>query len=339
MKTQGAESTNKTGVQCFNASVHAVVAVTDKRWSDFLSAQPHLTEANFWTPSSVGFRALTTGEPMLFKTHAPHNRLVGGGFLSGFVTLRVSEAWRFFGEGNGRATEAQVLEDVNGYRKGQGKPWDPDPVIGCILLRNLFFALSGTGLPAPPEFSRGGIQRYKRYDLAEPANDHIASAFEQLRTTARPDLVWPDDLQLEVAGPVLGTARLTTPRVGQSAFKALVLGAYQRHCAITGSRIEPVLEAAHIRPVKDGGIHRVDNGMLLRSDVHKLFDDGYLGVDDRFRLRVSPRLKSEFGNGVEFYERERVGHTISMPAYRKLRPEREALTWHMVMLNQRDRGR
>ena len=309
--------------------MHAVVAVTDKRWSDFLGARPHLTEANFWTPSSIGFRALTTGEPMLFKTHAPHNRLVGGGFLSGFVTLRVSEAWRFFGEGNGRATVAQVLEDVSGYRRGQGKSWDPDPVIGCILLRNVFFAPSGADLPAPPEFSRGGIQRYKRYDLTEPANNHIASAFGQLKTTARPDLAWPDDLQLDVAGPVVGTPRLTTPRVGQSAFKALVLGAYQRHCAITGSRIEPVLEAAHIRPVKDGGIHRVDNGMLLRSDVHKLFDDGYLGVDDRMRLRVSPRLKSEFGNGVEFYEQERVGHTISVPEHRKLRPEREALTWHM----------
>ena len=316
-------------MQCLNASVHAVVAVTDKRWSDFLGARPHLTEANFWTPSSIGFRALTTGEPMLFKTHAPHNRLVGGGFLSGFVTLRVSEAWRFFGEGNGRAAQSQVLEDVNGYRKGQGKAWDPDPVIGCILLRNIFFAPSGANLPAPPEFSRGGIQRYKRYDLTEPVNDHIASALGQLETTARPDLAWPDDLQLDVAGPVVGTPRLTTPRVGQSAFKALVLGAYQRHCAITGSRIEPVLEAAHIRPVKDGGIHRVDNGMLLRSDVHKLFDDGYLGVDDRLRLRVSPRLKSEFGNGVEFYERERVGHTISVPEHRRLRPERDALTWHM----------
>jgi hypothetical protein len=43
------------------------------------------------------------------------------------------------------------------------------------------------------------IQRYKRYDLAEPDNDHIASAFRQLSTTARPDLMWPDDLQLAVA--------------------------------------------------------------------------------------------------------------------------------------------
>ncbi len=81
-------------------------------------------------------------------------------------------------------------------------------------------------------------------------------------------------------------------------------------------------------PFKDGGIHRVDNGMLLRSDVHKLFDDGYLDVDHRFRLGVSSCLKLQFGNGVEFYERERVGHATSMPAYRKLQPESEALTWH-----------
>jgi putative restriction endonuclease len=115
--------------------------------------------------------------------------------------------------------------------------------------------------------------------------------------------------------------------VGQSAFKALVLGANYRHCAITASRIEPVPDATHIRPVKDGGIHRVNDGMRLRSDVHKLFDDGYLGVDDPLRLRVNRRLMSKFGNGVEFYERERVGHSISVPAYRKLRPDREALTY------------
>lgn len=309
--------------------MRAVVAITDKRWSDYLRARAYLTEANFWIPSSTGFRALATGEPMLFKTHAPDNKLVGGGFLSGFVTLRVTEAWRFFGEGNGRGSIAEVLQEVNQYRSRQGKAWDPDPEIGCILLRNLFFASDGQDLPAPPEFSRGGIQRYKKYDLSEAHSAHIASAFSQLRATARLDLAWNEDLRVEVLGPTTGDPRLTTPRVGQDAFKALVLGAYHRHCAITGSRIEPVLEAAHIRPVKDGGLHQVANGMLLRSDVHKLFDDGYLGVDDKLRLRVSPRLKSEFGNGVEFYERERRGLTIAAPVHRRERPDREALTWHM----------
>jgi HNH endonuclease len=37
--------------------------------------------------------------------------------------------------------------------------------------------------------------------------------------------------------------------------------------------------------------------LLLRSDVHTLFDHGYLGVDPRYWLHVSPRLREEFGNG------------------------------------------
>lgn len=48
--------------------------------------------------------------------------------------------------------------------------------------------------------------------------------------------------------------------VGQSAFEVPLLGAQEVDCAITGSRVEPVLEAANIRPVKDRGIHRVDIG-------------------------------------------------------------------------------
>src|SRR3954463_5318188 len=55
----------------------------------------------------------------------------------------------------------------------------------------------------------------------------------RVRTTARPAWCGPTTYSSKVAGPVLGSARLTVPRVGQPVFKALVLGAYQRHCAIT----------------------------------------------------------------------------------------------------------
>lgn len=65
----------------------------------------------------------------------------------------------------------------------------------------------------------------ERSDLAKPVNGHIVSGSRQFRTTARAGLAWPDDRQLEVAGPGLGTARVTMLSVGQSAFKALVLGA------------------------------------------------------------------------------------------------------------------
>ena len=54
--------------------------------------------------------------------------------------------------------------------------------------------------------------------------------------------------------------------------------AYGRRCAVTGDKIVPVLQAAHIRPVTQDGENRIDIGLLLRSDVHTLFDRGYIGI-------------------------------------------------------------
>jgi putative restriction endonuclease len=90
-----------------------------------------------------------------------------------------------------------------------------------------------------------------------------------------------------------------------------------------------VLQAAHIRPLPMGGEHRLDNGLLLRSDVHTLFDRGYLGIDPKHRLVVSPRLREEFGNGEEFYARASSNEPISMPTRHADRPNKEYLEWHL----------
>jgi putative restriction endonuclease len=62
------------------------VGVTDGDWYHFLADRPEVSsaEVNFWRPGGGrGFHALAQGEPFFFKTHAPHNRVVGGGFYSG----------------------------------------------------------------------------------------------------------------------------------------------------------------------------------------------------------------------------------------------------------------
>ena len=131
------------------------------------------------------------------------------------------------------------------------------------------------------------------------------------------------------AGNIFGDPRLAPNRLGQRAFQGVVLQAYGGRCAVTGDRIRPVLQAAHFRPVTQGGEHRLDNGMLLRSDVHTLFDTGYLGVDPHHRLLVSPRLRDEFGNGEEFYARAVTRQPIVVPTRRVDRPNREFLEWHL----------
>jgi putative restriction endonuclease len=76
-----------------------------------------------------------------------------------------------------------------------------------------------------------------------------------------------------------------------------------------------------------GGEHRIDNGLLLRSDVHTMYDRGYLAVDPKYRLLVSPRLRDEFGNGEQFYAQ--AGQPIAVPERPRDRPNREFLEWHL----------
>jgi putative restriction endonuclease len=57
-----------------------------------------------------------------------------------------------------------------------------------------------------------------------------------------------------------------------------------------------------------------------------MFDRGYLTVDDRMRLGVSPRLRDEFGNGEWFYAGD--GQAIRAPPHRAHRPNRGFLQWH-----------
>jgi len=308
------------------------LGVTDNDWAAFLRAREHIVEANFWVPSGRNFMGrATTGEPFLFKTKAPANHLVGGGFFEGFWELRVSEAWATFGEGNGVASQAELQAAIQRYRQRNGSRYEPDPTIGCIIMRNLFFAPPGEDLPQPLGWGRSIVQG-KTYDETDPDFEYVNHAFRAFQDGARLDYVWDADLRgirLDIDERRYGEPILTRPRLGQVAFKAALLEAYGRRCAITDSRISPVLEAAHIRPFALGGRHAVTNGLLLRSDTHKLFDDGYLGVDEHYRLHVSPRLRTDFGNGRDYYRREQHGTPIALPSRPEDAPDPEALTWHM----------
>lgn len=83
-----------------------------------------------------------------------------------------------------------------------------------------------------------------------------------------------------------------------------------------------------ILPLPRGGENRLHKGLLLRSDVHTLFDRGYLDVDLQHRLQVSLRLRAELENGNEF-QRSRSQAPIEMPHRKADRPNREFLEWHM----------
>ncbi len=123
-----------------------------------------------------------------------------------------------------------------------------------------------------------------------------------------------------------GEPTLVRPRLGQGAFRILVTDNYNRRCAVTGERTLPALDAAHIRPFSDGGEHEISNGILLRRDIHSLFDAGYLTITPDLKLEVSRRIKEEFENGRHYYAMHGIG--LTAPDDPRRRPDLTALQWH-----------
>lgn len=96
-------------------------------------------------------------------------------------------------------------------------------------------------------------------------------------------------------------------RKGQPAFREKIVGLYDGRCAITDSSPLAVLEAAHIFDHSESGINHSDNGLLLRADIHLLFDDGLMKINpDTLLVEISSSLKdTEYWklNGVKLRER------------------------------------
>jgi putative restriction endonuclease len=120
-------------------------------------------------------------------------------------------------------------------------------------------------------------------------------------------------------------------RIGQGAFRAMVTDIYNRRCAVTGEKTLPVLEAAHIKPYSASGPNLTNNGLLLRSDMHILFDKGYMTVSDNHHLEVSRRIREEYENGKEYYAYH--GKKLSnLPANFMDRPSPNFLNWHQEQI-------
>lgn len=296
------------------------VAITDSDWFNFLK-EIGPDEVNFWQPTATAaFRALSPGEPFLFKLHSPHNFVVGGGFFSHYTVLPISYAWTAFGVKNGAKTEDEMRSRLERYRK-LGPDNKDDYEIGCVLIQNPFFFDRDAWIPVS-DWSRE-IVRGKGYTTDEEAGYRMWSEVEiRLRMI-------PLDGQAEITSSErarFGLPQTVFPRLGQGAFRVIVADSYKRRCAVTGSHVLHVLDAAHIRPFGRGGDHDPSNGLLLRQDVHTLFDRGYLTVTTEHRVEVSSRIKTEFDNGKEYYSLR--GNKIGVPDEPTLRPSAEQITWH-----------
>ena len=117
----------------------------------------------------------------------------------------------------------------------------------------------------------------------------------------------------------LRVVRQIVARRGQSAFRAALLEAYQGCCAITGCDAAAALEGAHLRPYRGPGSNAVTNGLLLRADIHTLFDLRLLAPEPSSRNIVISKLLA--GTQYTYLSARR----LADPAAPSQRPARETL--------------
>lgn len=294
------------------------VGVTNDDWFQFL-ADRKPDEVNFWRPRSQNdFKALQPGDIFLFKLHSPLDFIAGGGVFVRHSFLPLPLAWQAFGEKNG-------VPDFETFERRILEHRDQSELVrqlGCTILVQPFFWPRERWIPVPTDWKKN-IVTGKGYSVDSPAGMALwAEVRARLDSNMLPDIATAAEEQARYGAPV--TIR---PRLGQGAFRVEVTDAYSRRCAITGEKTLPALEAGHIRPYSKSGPHEIRNGLLLRSDLHNLFDLGYLTVTLDHRVEVSKRIREEFDNGRHYYALH--GQSLAvLPRDEASRPAPEFLEWH-----------
>jgi putative restriction endonuclease len=298
--------------------VNVFIANTDNAWFDFLSSESNLAEVNFWSPGEMAFRAIQQGEILAFRLKSPRNKIGGFGIFSSHSRSPIQTAWEAFGRGNGVSSLDALQRAIAQFRTD---PTLPSTDIGCTILAKPIFFPSHLWFDLPPSWSPS-IQRGKRYSTENAEGSDLWNRL--LKTAQMSSAAEASGFFQEQAR--YGSPTLIIPRLGQGAFRILVTEAYGRQCAITDGKVLPTLDAAHIKPFGEGGQHIKSNGILLRKDIHSVFDSGYATIDEDYKFFVSKKVKEIFNNGEEYLRLH--GKELRLPDRKADWPDIDLLRWH-----------
>ena len=113
-----------------------------------------------------------------------------------------------------------------------------------------------------------------------------------------------------------------TKRRGHPTLRQALLAAYDHQCAITGCNATEALEATYIIPYRGKYTHKPSNGILLRADLHTLFDLGKIAIDTRTMTVI---LSDEL---MQSSYRILADRPLNYPKDETQRPSTEALDLH-----------
>lgn len=232
-------------------------------------------QLNFKNPSQASVR---DGDTLIIWTHEADNYGRGYGLTAEGVAQHVS-----IGETHTQATLTNVKlltphYSLKGYPKGKPTGSGVIDRLRGFILENTYL-LDGDALSdfryVVDEFRTRSVKTIRELPPLSPVDDALIK-----------------DKQAIIDGLERRYSRHEV-RPEQAAFRSALMNAYGGKCAISGCRIETILQAAHILPFSEYIELRNDitNGLLLRADIHILFDKGLLAINpENFKVVLSPKL-------------------------------------------------
>lgn len=165
-------------------------------------------------------------------------------------------------------------------------------------------------------------------NIAKPAFERLLAGLSQdpvsrRRATANVDNPGFDETLHTAAEDVL-SLRAIRVRKGQPRFRARLLWAYDGQCAVSACDAASTLEAAHIKPHSAGGSYESNNGLLLRADLHTLFDLRLMTMDPAtYSVILHPEVRRGYYSDLH-------GRRIRLPNADRDWPDRDALSTHRI---------
>jgi putative restriction endonuclease len=241
----------------------AAYASTTREWFDF-HVNMGKPEVAFWQPTPAKPLEATVGMRWYFKElHAP--RLLGFGLYESWESMSPDDLFRRHGPKTGYPSEAEFLVALGKLARNGVIP----SVVGNIMLTNF------TTFNRPISVDSVGLAdlnvRFAYLDNFDPIELSYAHVKDGAPVQSKFALV--DE---EQAIRQLKTAK---QRSGQRQFRDMLLNLYGATCALSGPQPREVLQAAHIQVFVNEESNHPENGLLLRSDIHALFDLGIFSID------------------------------------------------------------
>lgn len=290
---------------------------TDHEWFEFCQNRQELDFVNFWRPSRQPFKALEIGGIFFFRRKSPINQIGGFGEFVSTGQISIKDAWHNIGEANGVESLEVFVSRVAKYRKSYSV--DQNDLITFNLLRNPVFLDADDWFDLPPDWSPnivtgkaydgGQIEGYKLIQKALHFQTRIGSEDSQ-------NPVMRGFAEKPASGYSISAS--SKIRIGQGAFRLSVVAAYDGRCAVTNCSILQALEAAHIEDFSDTQNNDITNGILLRKDIHSLFDAGLLSFTPDYRVVISEKLKNLYPDAIEYHDLD--GKAIRLPRDKEFNP-------------------